>query len=123
MDRAKVEETYRKAISLGEDLGKQTRNGYVLADLGGYYAALYTASKSEPLLKQAAALQPDSADLLYEVARGYELLGKRDQARLWIGKAIAAGLSPKFLAQIPQLSALRADPGYRKAIDHAVQTK
>ncbi len=123
VDRAKVEETYRKAISLGEELGQQTRSGYVLADLGGYYAALGMARQSEPLLKQAAALQPDSAELLYEVASGYELLHKRNDALLWIGKAVAAGISPKFLERIPQLSALRADPRYKQAIDHAVRTK
>lgn len=123
IDRATVQETYRKAISLGEESRTKARSAYVLADLGGYYAALGLARQSEPLLKQAAALQPDSGELLYEVARGYELLHKRDQALLWIGKAIGAGISPGFLAGIPQLSALRADPRYPQAIDRAIQKK
>ena len=117
---AKVEETYRKAISLAEDLARQTQNAYVIADLGNYYAALGKPQQSEPLLRQAAALHPDSAELLYEVAKGYELLHNRNQALLWIGKAVSAGMPPGFLARVPQLSALRADPLYKKAIDPVV---
>lgn len=120
-DSAEAAETYRKAISLGEELAKQTQSSYVLADLGGYYAALGLRSQSEPLLRQAASLQPDSAELLYEVARGYELLNKRDQALLFVGKAVAAGLPPGFLSRNPQLAPLRADPRYQKAIAPVVK--
>ncbi len=123
VDSNKVAETFRKAISLGEELGKQTQNSYVLADLGGYYAALGLGPQSEPLLRQAAALQPDSAELLYEVARGYELLHKREQALLFAGKAVAAGLPSGFLSRNPQLAALRADPRYPQAIASAVKKR
>jgi Tfp pilus assembly protein PilF len=114
IDRPKVEATYRKAIALGKGLGQTTSGSYVLADLGNYYAALGVARQSESLLKQAVAGQPDSPQLLYEVAAGYELLHQREQSLLWIGKAIDAGVSPQFLMRIPQLTSLRADPRYPK---------
>jgi serine/threonine protein kinase len=117
---AKVEATYRKAISLAEQLRKQTpTESYLLADIGGYYAALGERSLSEPLLRQAAARKPGDPEILYEVATGYEILHQRDIALMWIGKAIAAGLLPQFLKRIPRLSALRADPRCRAIVDKA----
>ena len=120
--RAKVEQTYRKAISLADELRKQTPSGYILADLAGYYAALGEESQSEPLLRQAVTREPDKPEVLYEVASGYELLHKREQAVLWLNKSVAAGMSPQFLGRIPQLSALLADPRYQTVIHRAVPT-
>jgi Flp pilus assembly protein TadD len=120
VDRAKVEETYRKAISLSADLQKQTPNDpYLLADVGGYYAAIGMDRESEPLLKQAAALAPDKPDVLYQVAVAYERLHRRDQALLWISKAVAGGMSAQFLEHVPELSGLRADPDYRAILNKA----
>ncbi len=83
VDRTKVEETYRKAISLSADLRKQKSNdAYLLADVGGYYAAIGMDHESVLLLRQAAALAPDKPEVLYEVAVGYERLHRRDQALL-----------------------------------------
>jgi serine/threonine protein kinase/Tfp pilus assembly protein PilF len=114
IDRAKVEETYRKAISLSADLRKQKPNDpYLLADVGGYYAALGMEHESAPLLKQAAALAPDKPEVLYQVAIGYERLRKRDQALLAIEGAVAAGISAQFLERIAEFSGLRADPRYQ----------
>jgi serine/threonine protein kinase/Tfp pilus assembly protein PilF len=120
VDRAKMEETYRKAISLSADLQKQTPNDpYLLADVGGYYAAIGMDRESEPLLKQAAAFAPDKPDVLYQVAVGYERLHRRDEALLWVGKAVAGGISPQFLERVPELSGLRADPHYHAILNPA----
>jgi tetratricopeptide (TPR) repeat protein len=119
-DNAKVEATYRKAISLAEELRKQTpTEPYLLADIGGYYAALGERGRSEPLLRQAAARKPGDPEILYEVATGYEILHQRDIALMWIQKAIAAGMLPQFLERNPRLSALRADPRCRAIVDKA----
>jgi tetratricopeptide (TPR) repeat protein len=118
VDQAKVEETYRKAISLSADLQKSKPNDpYLLADIGGYYAALGMDRESLPLLKQAAALAPDKPEVLYEVAVGYERLHRRDQALLWIDNAAAAGMSTQFLEKQQELSDLRADPRYRAILE------
>ena len=118
VERAKVEETYRKAISFTADLRKQTPNDpYLLADAGDYYAALGMERESMPLLQQAAALAPDKPNVLYEVAVGYDRLHKRDQALLWIDKAIAAGITTQFLEQVSELSSLRADPRYQAILN------
>ncbi len=120
VDRAKVEETYRKAITLGEEQRKHDPDdGYLFADLAGYYAALGMEHQSLPLLQQAVAHAPDSPEVLYEVAAGYETLHKREEALMWVGKAVAAGISPKFLERIPQISSLRGDSRYQKVVSKA----
>jgi len=120
VERAKVEETYLKAISLNADLRKQTPNDpFLLADAGDYYAATGRENESVPLLKQAAALAPDKPEVLYQVALGYERLHKREQALLWIDKSVAAGTPAQFVESVPEFSGLRADSRYRTILNKA----
>ena len=60
-EEAKVRDTYLKAIALSTDLLRETpKDAYLLADVGGYYAALGNEKESLPRLAQAAALAPDT---------------------------------------------------------------
>jgi Tfp pilus assembly protein PilF len=112
-DPAKVRETYQKAIALAADLRRETpRDEYLLADVGGYYAALGMEEESLPLLAQAAALGPDTPQVLYEVAVGYEALHRREEALGWLARAKASGYSSELIVRDPRLAALRADPRY-----------
>jgi eukaryotic-like serine/threonine-protein kinase len=112
-DAAKVRDTYLKAIALAADLLKETpKDEYLLADVGGYYAAVGREKESLPLLAQAAALAPDTPEVLYQVAVGYEMLHHRDEALRWLAKARAGGYPSEAIARNPQLAALRADPRY-----------
>lgn len=118
VDQSKVEDTYRKAIFLNADVRKQTPNDpYLLADAGDYYGAIGMEQESTALLRQAAALAPDKPDVLYEVALGYDRLHKKDQALLWIDKAVAAGISVQFLERASELSDLRFDPRYQTILN------
>ncbi len=109
-DPAKVRETFQKAIALATDLRKQTpRDEYLLADVGGYYAALGMEKESLPLLAQAAALAPDTPQVLYQVAIGYEALHRREEALQWLARAKAGGYPSELIVRNPQLAALRAD--------------
>jgi tetratricopeptide (TPR) repeat protein len=120
VEPGRIDETYRKAIALSADLRKQTPNDPdLLAYVGSYYAALGMEHESLPLLKQAASLAPDKPDVLYQVAVGYERLHKREQALIWIEKAIAGGVSPQFLERVPEFSGLRADPHYQAIRNHS----
>jgi tetratricopeptide (TPR) repeat protein len=112
-DAAKVTDTYLKAIELAAGLLKETpKDEYLLADVGGYYAAVGKEKESLPLLAQAAALAPDIPEVLYQVAVGYEMLHHRDKALRWLAKARAGGYPSEAIARNPQLAALRADPRY-----------
>jgi tetratricopeptide (TPR) repeat protein len=115
-DAAKVRDTYLKAIALAADLLKETpKDEYLLADVGGYYAAVGKEKESLPLLAQAAALAPDIPEVLYQVAVGYETLHRRDEALRWLAIARAGGYPPEAIARNPLLAALRADPRYGSA--------
>jgi Tfp pilus assembly protein PilF len=112
-DTAKVRETYLKAIALAADLRRETpKDAHLLADVGGYYAAIGMEKQSLPLLAQAAALAPDTPQVLVEVAVGYEALHRREEALRWLARARASGYPSELIVRNPQLAALRADPRY-----------
>ena len=115
-DAAKVRETYLKAIALAADLLKRTpKDEYLLADVGGYYAAVGKEKESLPLLAQAAALAPDIPEVLYQVAVGYETLHHRDEALHWLAKSRSSGYPSEAIVRNPLLAGLRADPRYGAA--------
>ena len=112
-DETKVKATYLKAIELAAPLRNETpKDAFLLADLGQYYAFLRNERESLPLLAQAAALAPDTPEVLYEVAVGYEMLHHREDALQWLAKSRAGGYATEAIARNPQLAALRADPRY-----------
>jgi serine/threonine-protein kinase len=114
----KGRDAFLKAIALAADLLKQTpRDEYLLADVGGYYAALGMTTESLPRLAQAAALAPHIPEVLYQVAVGYEMLHRRDEALRLLAKAVAGGYPAGAIARNPQLTGLRADPKYRTTLD------
>jgi eukaryotic-like serine/threonine-protein kinase len=117
-DAAKVRDTFLKAITLSADMLKQTpKDEYLLADVGTYYAAVKKDKESLPLLAQAAALAPDTPEVLYQVAVGYEMLHRRDEALRWLGQARAGGYPAEAIARNPVLAALRADPRYSSTLN------
>jgi tetratricopeptide (TPR) repeat protein len=113
-DAETVRATYLKAIALASDLLKETpKDEYLLADVGGYYAAVGDEKESVPRLEQAAALAPDIPEVLYEVAVAYEQLHHRPEALRWLAKARAGGYPSEAIARNPMLTNLRADPRYQ----------
>jgi eukaryotic-like serine/threonine-protein kinase len=112
--RPKARDLYLKAVALAEQALKQSpKDARILAYLGSYYAELGEPEKSLPLLRQAAALD-QGPQTLYRVGEGYELLHRRDDALLWICKAIKAGYSMEYIRRNPELAELRADPRFAR---------
>ncbi len=106
----KALESYLKAIRLAEaERKKRPDDATLLARLGSYYATIGVAEKSLPLLRQAAALEPENPQVLYRVAEGYELLHHRDEALQWIEKALDKKYSLEALKRNPEMAALIAD--------------
>jgi serine/threonine protein kinase/Flp pilus assembly protein TadD len=106
----KARENYLKAIALAEDeRKKKPDDATLLAQLGSYYATIGNADESLPLLRQAAALEPDNPQVLYRAAEGYELLHQRDEALYWIGKALGKKYSLEAVKRNPEMAALIAD--------------
>ena len=111
-DPQTVRAAYLKAIALASDLLKETpKDEYLLADVGGYYAAVGNEKESLPRLEQAAALAPETPEFLYEVAVAYEQLHHRPEALRWLAKARAGGYPSELIDRNPLLTNLRAAPG------------
>ena len=109
-DHDKARENYLRAIVLAEEeRKKKPDDATLLAQLGSYYATIDMADQSLPLLRQAAALEPDDPQVLYRAAEGYELLHRRDDALYWIGKALEKKYSLEALKRSPEMAALIAD--------------
>lgn len=120
-DPETVRAAYLKAITLASDLLKETpKDEYLLADVGGYYAAVGNEKESLPRLEQAAALAPDTPEVLYEVAVAYEQLHHRPEALRWLAKARAGGYPSEAIERNPLLTNLRADARY-DARSHAMK--
>jgi serine/threonine protein kinase/Flp pilus assembly protein TadD len=110
----KVRDTYLKAIALASDLHTaMPRNTHLLADVGGYYAALGMEREGRTLLDKAAALEP-VAEPAHKIGLGYERLHDRGEALRWIEVARATGLAT-LIDLNPELTDLRADPRYGAA--------
>lgn len=121
---SKVNEAYRKAIALTDNLRRSTPDSsYLFADLAGYYAALGMVDESESSLRRALAHSANLPEVLYEAAVGYELLHKREKALDLIERALEGGISPRFLERNLQLSELRGDARYSALIDRVRKTK
>jgi serine/threonine-protein kinase len=111
--KEKAKEGYRKAIALAEEQRKRVpKDADLLADLGGYYAALGDASKAIPIVRQALALSPESPSVNFRAAEAYELLRRREDALRWIRKAIDLGYSLDYIQRSPELALLRSDPRF-----------
>jgi len=112
-DASKARAAYLEAISLAEKLREKSPNdATLLSHLGSYYATVQMPEKSEPLLRQAAALAPEDPQVLYRVAEGYELMHRRDEALRWIARALARKYSLEALRKAPEMAGLIADPRF-----------
>jgi serine/threonine protein kinase/Tfp pilus assembly protein PilF len=112
-DPAKTRETYEKSIALAEELLKtKPKEAFLLSDIGGMYASIGNSEKSVPMVRQAAALEPENGELLFKAGVAYELVHRRGEAIQWIGSALRHGYSRKFVERAPELAALRSDKNY-----------
>ena len=107
--------TYRKAIELAEARALQTPNApNILSDLASYQAAVGDKDRAILEIRKAIAIGPDSPDVARRAAETYEILHLRDEALLWITKALELGYSLKDLQTNEDLAGLRSDPRYTK---------
>jgi tetratricopeptide (TPR) repeat protein len=112
-ERSKAEETYKKAIQLAEErLRSEPNDVRVIARLGAFYATIGDSQRSMPLLRRAAALGSESAYANAKLAEAYELLGQREEALRWIGKALRLGYSPQQIKRSPEMARLWKDPRF-----------
>jgi len=102
--KEKAIDTYKRAIEIAEErLKVNTKDPDVISNLASYYSDIGNREKSLELLKEALDLAPDNVEVMYRAASIYENLGMRDEALLWIGKAIENGYSLTEIESQPEL--------------------
>jgi Flp pilus assembly protein TadD len=96
-----------------EKLAKMPDDPGVMADLASYLSMLDDRSRAEGLLARVIRGNPTDKDVLERISETYEQLGSRDQAIVWLGKALAAGYPIKYVEHYPNWRNLRADERFR----------
>ena len=116
--RAQAANAYQHAISLAqEDLRVNPREARTLGYLAYYYAMLGDRQAARSCLERALTVAPDNPELRFNAAVAHNQLGDRDKALAWLGKALAAGISPATLRDSPFLDNLRTDSRYLELLE------
>jgi tetratricopeptide (TPR) repeat protein len=113
--RDKARAFFEAAVSLAEEkLKKDPRNVGLLSDLASYYGMLGDRAQSLSHLNQVISQDPSAPDVMFRVAETYEQMGDRDNALIWVEKALANGYPPAHLDRYPGLKDLRNDDRFRR---------
>lgn len=95
---------YETAVRLTEDALKvKPTRGTDIGLLGMLQAKLGNRSKALELAGQASDLENPGADALFRVAIIHALVGERQAAAEWLGRALSAGFSQTLAARHPDL--------------------
>jgi serine/threonine-protein kinase len=112
-ERDSADATYRRAAQLAEERRQLNPNDAdVLADLAGYHSMTGARAEALDLFERALAMAPQNVGIMYRAGHGYEVLGMRDEALLWLGKALENGHSLAEIEGDPWLTELRSDPRF-----------
>jgi len=106
---------YQEAAERAEDLRKTNpRDAELLCLLGGYYAELGKPDTALALTQQALVQSPQNVEIMFQAGHNYEVLGDREQALLFIERALECGYSRDQVERTPALRGLCTDPHYRR---------
>jgi tetratricopeptide (TPR) repeat protein/TolB-like protein len=100
------------------DLARQERevdpkNAFLLVAAADCNAIIGNGEAARSLVEDGLALAASNAIEIFKVAAGvYEMLGDRETALLWIGRALREGYPPDRIQRDPSLAGIRGDPRY-----------
>jgi serine/threonine protein kinase/Tfp pilus assembly protein PilF len=116
-------ESFRHAAALVEEqLNENPRDATALSQLATYYASLGERSKALEKIKQATAIAPRDLEVCHRAVLVYEMVGQREEALFWLGKALEQNLSKDRIEADTDLRELVADPRYARIVQqHASQ--
>jgi serine/threonine-protein kinase len=117
-------DAYRRAAAMTEaKLNDNPRDATLLSRLATYYSSLAERSKAREKIEQALAIAPKDVEVCYRAVQVYEDIGQRDQALLWVGKALDLNFPRSRIEANPDLRALVADTRYTKIVQQHAQQK
>jgi serine/threonine-protein kinase len=111
--RAQADAAYRKGISLAEEaLRVNPRNADAYSILAICEAMTGEKQAAVKAVGQAVALAPDDPDTMYNAALVYTRVGEREQAIVWLKKAISGGISAGMARNDPAFDPLHEVKGF-----------
>jgi tetratricopeptide (TPR) repeat protein/TolB-like protein len=111
--RDKASATYDKAIGLALKATQvNPRDATTRGNLALYYAKKGDGASARRFMREARAIDPKSADLLYNEAVMSALLDDKDRAFSDLDEALKAGLPLSSIQTDPDLRSLRSDPRF-----------
>jgi tetratricopeptide (TPR) repeat protein/TolB-like protein len=119
-EASKAPETYRKAISLGEEqLRVNPSDTDVPVSLALYYARVNDRKRAFAFLERALPANPDDMDTLMNAALIHLQFGQRDEAIRWLKRAIEKGYTREQLLANPDLNSLHSDTEFSLLVRQA----
>ena len=101
---------FLRAAAAAEDfLTAHPSSREALCNLAGYYASAGNDDRAAEALDRVFALRPGEPGEWARIGEVYEILGERDEALHWIGKALEAGYQTDELLLGPRFKDIRAD--------------
>ncbi|GIW52258.1 MAG: serine/threonine protein kinase [Gemmatimonadales bacterium] len=111
---------YRRALALAEAARRiNPSDPRILSHVVDYSAMLGQSDTALALLELLLPLMGQDPELMFSVARAYEILHKRERALFWLERALEAGYSRKLVEATPDFTELRRDPAYRSLVRRA----
>lgn len=118
-ERPDAASAYRQAILRAkETLRVNPRDHRALGYLAYYYAMLENKQAALSTIERALTLAPNDPELRFNAALTHNMLGQINQALAWLGKALAAGISPATVRDNPFLDNLHTNARYRALLPH-----
>ncbi len=113
----RAKQATRRAIAAAEELLKiNPRDPEVLMTLAGTYIDIGEIERGKSYLEKVVMLDPKDLSIIWQIGYTYELLGMRDKALNWIGRALKSGYDVSQTQNNPKLAELRQDPRYKALI-------
>jgi serine/threonine protein kinase/tetratricopeptide (TPR) repeat protein len=110
-------ESFRHAAALVEEqLNENPRNATALSRLATYYGSLGERAKALEKIRQATAIAPRDVEVCLRAVLAYEIVGQREEALFWLGKALELNFPKDRIEAYADLSALVADPRYARIV-------
>ncbi len=119
-DSSKAAEAYQQAIHLAEDQLKiNPKDADALSYLAAYYSRTNDPARAQNYLEKALKANPQDFDVPLNACLVHLEAGERQEALLWLQKAVIAGYTKEQLLANPELTSLHSDPQFDRIAKQA----
>jgi tetratricopeptide (TPR) repeat protein/TolB-like protein len=116
-----AQRSFQRAIKMAETLlGEEGPETVELpSDLASYHAMIGDRDSARRFQETAVARLPIDSEVPVTLIETFEIMGDRELALEWVGKALARGMDTDELDKDPTLRGLVADERYRRLVDRS----